>query len=1369
MGKIRDLVQINSGYTSYVDLYEEYYDELKNRERMRRYKPIKAHRLAFEKIANALNPLDRRFYFLSGSYGTGKSHLLLMLANYFAHPSDVPEIEEFFKNYETAQKEVFLRPGESLNERSAQSLKDARKSGRYLVAICRYGLNLDFEATLLRALEEALQKEDQGLILDSHYREALRKIQNWESRRHTDRFFADLETVLQESHAEWTISRLKEGLAEYNPEALNVFKDCFRKVTDTDFRYNQDNLRDIISDFLSNNEFKQKYKGIVFLFDEFGAAIDDNLVRYPTLLDFAQFCANSSLERDGEVIFVGAGHKGFRHHGKLGDLNAETLEARVTEVGLQTQGMEDIISAIVQPRKDASEWKQYVENSSKFTQFSSECARLKLFSWLSAPKVKNLTLNTYPMHPLATFALIRLAGEAGSDNRSVFKFFSPEFDTGEQGWVNVQPYSYPWFVENHDVTKEGELSLYTADLLVDYFKDSLKSNNTRLTERVKNAVVNYETTIRELNAYLARENQQNLFDDADDLILRIIKVMLVNEIISSPETTIPNTLKNIAFALDIPHTEQVERRLKLLCEANIIFKNGDVYELIRGDRIDVHHLIEQYKAVPENRPTHLHGSFLQWVKMEEFLDAREYNSTYQEDKRLKVVFATPEMLAEESIIDGKIVSFFERLERDRISAPRSKGYEGTAVYVFCENEQDIDTAKRAVAKNDQPRVVVAVPRYPKSIFDAIFTLKALESDFFKRQAEKFSPYEHSQVKQIKDKVLQQLEEVKNYYFNNANVIWFEKSGIEVPVQGNLPHAIANRLMSNLFTSRRNTISHIDFNKIHINVSSNPGIRKALKEAGDVLCDLSQRMKINFAWAENLGPIKYLRKCFVDHQILRIVENEGDIRYLEVEKDIEKFRTKLPAYAHLLESLANLEGKDPVHLRQFLKPYFDDFGQGEIAVTLMLLLARRFYGDSLRFKREPGALTDIQLQDTEDMLNLVQGQSPSAVILFEPISDEEKNYFAKVAQIFSEHPAPAGKTYTIGDAYQAITSWWEKLPPVDRALELYPDKFQPLAEAVGKARTQDPFYFVKHELLQLLGQNLNEVLTSERLANIEAILKDFKATAEAIQSQMEQKILEKVAEIFHAQSALDVDIQEALRDWYNGLSSIQKDPLASFHNNDSKPLIKYPEYTNIRELLFKKLPEAYGIGSVEIWQSNFVHNYTQRIASGKKHIEQNVPQIGQLKIEFQNAVSQKGNQVTYKGELIVHVDTEDGKGTIYYTEDGSDPANSPRAKRLSPGETITLKGNQKIKLTVADEQGKYGAVQSYEVIDELQKFKISHSSELFEQTVRFCFPVDQHSARITLRSLLEEMLRAKIYDKEQLRRDIEQLLNDLPNSDLSNQS
>jgi hypothetical protein len=424
-----------------------------------------------------------------------------MLANYFAYPSDLPEIEAFFKNYEIAQSEVLLKPGEVLKERKAASLKEARKTGRFLVALCRFSLNLDFEGALLRALEEALQKDESNTLPYSHYQEALRRIKDWESRKNTAHFYTDLEAAINKHYPDWTINDLIEGLKKYDEHALRAFKECYRVVTDSDFSFKKDNLRDIISDFLKDPEFKERYKGIVFLYDEFGAAIDANLVDYNTLLDFAQFCANSTLDKGGTVIFIGTGHKAFRNHGQIGDLNAETLEARVSEIGLQTQGMEDIIAAIVQPMKDSPDWKQQIEPfSGKFTWFSNECNRLHLFNWLPAPKIKNnIIQNIYPMHPLATFALLRLAGEAGSDNRSVFKFFAPEFETGEEGWVNVQPYSYPWFIENNDIAYQKKLNLYTADLLVDYFKDSLKSTNNRLVDRVKNAVINYEATLRELN------------------------------------------------------------------------------------------------------------------------------------------------------------------------------------------------------------------------------------------------------------------------------------------------------------------------------------------------------------------------------------------------------------------------------------------------------------------------------------------------------------------------------------------------------------------------------------------------------------------------------------------------------------------------------------------------------------------------------------------------------------------------------------------------------------------------------------------------------------------------------------------------------
>ncbi|MEI7988648.1 MAG: chitobiase/beta-hexosaminidase C-terminal domain-containing protein [Chloroflexota bacterium] len=1359
MTKIRDIVQINSGYTSYVDIYEDYYDLVKNRGRMERYKPIAAHRQVFQNIANALNPLDRRFYFLSGSYGTGKSHLLLMLANYFASPSDVPEMEAFFKNYETAQNEVLLRPGEVLKERRATSLKEARKSGCYVVAICR-NLSHDFEGAMLRSLEEALQKDGSTFLLDTHYSEALRRIKGWETRRAETRFYTDFETAIRMSYPDWTINGLIDGLERYEEQALKAFKTCFHAVTDSDFTYQKDNLRDIITDFLKNPVFQEKYKGIVFIYDEFGDAIDAGRVNYTTLLDFAQYCASSTLEKGGTVLFIGAGHMAFRNHGTIGNLNAETLEARVTEIGLQTQGMEDIISGIVQPKKESAAWLQYVQpQSGKFTWFSGECNRLRLFNWLPAPKIKNSIIhNIYPMHPLATYALLRMASEAGSDNRSVSRFFAPEFETGEQGWRNVQYCSYPWFLEQHAVVENNKLALYTADMLVDYFKESLHASNNRLTTRVKNAVVNYEATLRELNGYLARKSEQQLFEEADELIQRIIKGILINEIISIQDVPIANTAENIEFALDFVAPEekkQVEYRLKLLCEAGILFFNQGIYELVRSDRIDVQRLVTQFKSNPDNRPTHLLQSFLEFSPLrndELYLEARDYNASFSEDKRLKVIFATPAMLSEQRPINGVGMSFFAVLELERKQIPNaSNSYDGAAVYLCCENENDIEAAKRSAAQNDQKRIVLAIPRVPISIYDAIYTLKAMDSDWYRTQAQDFSPYEKAEEKKIRDETNKVLLDARGAYFSNIKVSWYGLHGMAISVQENKRHDVANQMMMERFGDKRNTFGHIEFNKSHINLSGQT--RAILKEAGDILCDFTQPIRLNWTWADNRGGTKYLRKCFVEHQALRILSTQGDIRTFEAERELNKFRTALPAYAKLLEDLAALERKPPLNLLQFLKPYFEEYGQGEIAVTLMLLLARRFYGDSLRFKREPNHLADLKFNSTEDMLSLILGQSPSAVILYETVSSEDQAYFAKIAQIFSDQPATAGKVYTISEDCQAITHWWEGLPAIARSLNFYNGQDKSLAEAFSQVRTKDSFHLIKHDLLEILEQTPGELLNPTMLSEIEIRLTAFKNTAESIQTNIEEQILIQIAEIFGSPSHLDVDIQDALKNWHHGLSSSQKDALGSYHDNDSKPLVKHTGYANIHELLFITLPEAYSLGRVNIWTTHLVSNYIQRIRNGKGHIETNAPQVSQIKVDFTNALSQHGNQVKYQGELVLHADTEDGQGVIYYTEDGSDPATSNHRQKLTPGDTLTIQGNRKLKLVVADEKGNYSSVKTIEAIDELEKHKIIRSVQkpAFGEPITFIFPENQEAAWTTIYSLIAELRKAGLYSPSELRR------------------
>ena len=148
---------------------------------------------------------------------------------------------------------------------------------------------------------------------------------------------------------------------------------------------------------------------------------------------------------------------------------------------------------------------------------------------------------------------------------------------------------------------------------------------------------------------------------------------------------------------------------------------------------------------------------------------------------MKVFFTTPQELAEKQVVDNVEMSLFAAYEKDRLEiANAATGYEGTAVYVYCENENDIEKARKAIAKNDQGRVVIAVPRTPISVYDAVSPCRQWKAIGSKKQAENCSPFEKADEKKSRDDAFKTFESAKRDYFSNSKVFWFGKKGTESP-------------------------------------------------------------------------------------------------------------------------------------------------------------------------------------------------------------------------------------------------------------------------------------------------------------------------------------------------------------------------------------------------------------------------------------------------------------------------------------------------------------------------------------------------------------------------------------------------------------
>lgn len=1135
MNKISEIITIKSGMASYVDLRIELFDLDACSKRMASYKPIKSHRDVFERVSKVLNPKDRRCYLLTGTYGTGKSHLCLMLANYFMHQSDVPELREFFKSYSE----------EDENRAKVLSLK--RSKGRYLVAIPELAGKGDFEELVLRSIDEALKREEFEGDLDSHYQEAIRKINTWKEKGKSGEtrinFYDLLCEELKDKFSGWTIDKLVKGLKEYNHDALQVFRQIHKNITTTEFTYSKDNLVNIITAINSTKKFQEHFKGIVIIFDGFGYLLQKGRLGLNTFHAFSQLCTLGYKDwKSNQLIFIGTAHKSFISYAKTTTaVDLSTLSDRIHEVALQTEGMEDIIAAIIIPKKKHKLWQEKVsKHESLFNQFTKDCNRLNIFNWLPAPRLRaKIIEDIYPMHPIATSCLLKLAKVIGSANRSVFTFFSGEFGSVEG--------SYPWFIQNNNIIdSEGHLSLYTTDLLFNYFQDSLISTNKELRETTREHVKNYEATVKELNKYVSQKKQIKPSDEKDELMERILKVMLIHEIV-----VINNSKENLLFSLNFStekEKKQIEPRLEFLTKAKVLYYNNisDVYEFKRSDIIDIDRMIEEFKSDEENYPKDIVGNLNKFAPLTResiYIEAKNYNQNHNEDKRLLRIFCLPNNLSSTERVEGREISFFDFLEQERQTETNpKKNYEGIALYTICEDRESIDRTQKLAAKNPSYKIVIAIPKEPIPLTETIFNILAIEYIKKSEKFEEFSIQDRTILNEQEKQYYKKLVEKRNEYLLSEHIKWYGKAGKTFQVDTKKDYDIANKVIEPLYYRYSNKIQHDEFNKIH-NIKFDRTRNQALKEAIEKLLYHCESIIIDTERANNRGEIRYLQRCLLNPGALRQIDKKGSKLYCEPERNLSKFSKNLPALTDMIGEVQNLEEGKRLNVSKFLKKYAQNYGQGLLALSLMFSIVRRYFGDDLRIRRDETAIGDMPLIQFEDLYDLIVGEYPNAYLEHREIAESECNFINRLYTIFSKKKLGASETASVIQVYRLMKEWWIELPPVVKvkdAYELKVESIEKFLDVFEKIESRDEHGFILRDLQTIYGFEPDELITDEKTTQIiENISKD-KDTIESCERKMKDKILSGIRKIFNIEGSTYNDILNGVNKWFNALDSYQRD-------------------------------------------------------------------------------------------------------------------------------------------------------------------------------------------------------------------------------------
>ena len=1356
MSKIVEVLDIQRSYSNQVELRAEYFDLDVRTERMAHYKPIRAHRAAFEKIAEGIwKQNSKRSYILSGSFGTGKSHLLMMLASYFSTPSSTGEMQKFFENYDQAEKEEGVK-----NPKAAQ-LRNMRSEGQFLVSICDYA-SPDFETNLLRALRETLGME--GLDMDSMesaYKQSIEKINEW--KRSNNSYFIDkLEELLDNTGSKWSVESMVSSLNDFDVDALNEFKTLYKQITSTDFQYDKDNYVKVITALTEKGTvIRKKYKGWVILFDEFDYQIGEKRFRLEQFQQLLQMCSKSLL--DGfPILFVATIHKSFLEYKSVYNAaDFSTLSDRFDEIKLESEGIEDIISVVVNPRKDSTIWKSEVDPyKSKMVQLANETNKYHLFDWLRAAQIKDKIIeNIFPMHPAATYSLIKLAGAAGSNNRSVVSFFASDQE---------DPGSYAKYINHTDISDHGELNLYTADYLCDYF--SLDSSSENITDVAREHIRNYETSMHEL--YKIRHTAMDDLIICQDIFDRVLKVMVIYEIIG-----LSNTLDLIAFGLNrstLAQKDSLNSALKTACEKRIIYLNdtNGCYEFKRSDSKDISGLIRDYKSKPANIPDdyvqalydaskHDFASKIRKKLKDNALMPQKYNLVYLEDKKLKQVFCMLKELEDSS--------YFTKLH-DELDAEKDykKSYDGAIVYVICETPDEQAEAISLIKNNKYPEIMCAVSNEPANICDDIFSISA--ACYYQDKNEDFSSQDRRALKEQAQAYDTKIAKRLDYLMESGNYRAYGAYG-EILEKGS-NDAAAAALLEKLFKGKRNTFKHEELNKNHEFKDNNT----ALRDAVDRLLDVSQPISFHNDYSSDRGDIKYIKKVLVQNGVIYVSNTQGPVEYCLLEKDVNKYSKLLPALSAMITEIHDNEGAE-INVQKFVRKYMKNYGLGYNAILLFMALTKRYYADSLSVIKDVTAVGSVNVNSMETLKAIVmKPQYVNCGMKFEPISPEEEKYIENLISVFG------GKgTGTLDTLQQQLGTWYQGLDSICKVPDLYEDErtstFVRICNQIDSTSIRD---ICLYEFKNVIGLERDTLIYGSIIDDLTKGIKKQKEIVENGYYIARKKILTGIAALFGAESTDINNVEVKFKEWTKDLDEAQRDVLNPLQDDDSKPLVKAIDSDkSFSDLILKNIPEDMKFGIVRNWTSDYSSEYIQTFRRGKQHIENEVYAVSSPSYtvegrEIEESRNGKNANISFSGEMTVNLKKGDDNICYYVTTDKTDPQD-PKAQRIKRIEAYALNIAKDTTIRFCGESAnhKYSSVYTLNCVNEETKYEAKLTAGQQYQEVRdgvfqevkdikgnIIIPIDSESLRLCVKSLAGLMKKEHNVKNNEIIKGIKEALKDL---------
>lgn len=1171
MGKnVKEFIRISPGFKAAVNLRKE----RDNLTKVAGYIPTEVAREIILDFAKKLHPTtpDLRSRIIMGTYGTGKSHLALVLLNLFLRPLETTELQTVSEKLDPDTRSVLRQHRQ-------------RVPAPYLT-VNLFGDEGHIGDSLMMGLRRALEDASlEDILPPTAYDSAIKRIEELEIKYPSS--FEILRLGVADRGK--TIDELKTRMREYQKDAFELFREVYPAATSgSQFQYSTmihpaTFYEDVNRELRKNHG----YSGIVVLWDEFGHKMEE-VVKDPTgkeglaLQDFAE-CCNASAENQMHLyLFCHRSLKEYhdisRSASSYSQQNLEDdlrkIEGRFKQYILKSTDVETflLINGVILTDEQSGGWQKLTESfDGYFDDLVQETARLNYFTGFTHDELKTtVVMGAYPLHPMTVYSLPAVSEKVAQNNRTLFTCLCED-----------EPGSFKRFLDNAllDYSLPAP-PIFTVDKLWDYFSKDIKQQ-----ERTYSIYRDYE----QLKAKLAPD---------DILGKRTLKAVSVFRVFNPTQFKVTEEI--LLYSLDIANDKrehyfsELERYADLKNENHILMRLQSDGSYRPAVSSSTETLMEKVRKIIEDTPEKLGQKSIPYLKslwselpVAGSVEATGYGDDFGVYRKLTV----------------EPVSMYQLRERLHILTQNlgdGSFEDGLLLVLLCETTNEIEEARKIaetnLAEKKNQQIIFAMPKKPPKIarllleHQALAYLKANEATLY---AEGGELYEEWRVWE-KDKNTQLTDAI-------CDLVIPEKQALEYYWKGETHEIQNNRQLKKLVTTVMREIfpfcPYIGDQKLSKDdFGGNWGYRK---ECRDIVLKLASNDGADILWKETAAaPQHVITLLLKSNAILRkdqagdiVIEQPSNEKYPgahQVWSVINDFLEKARQRPMEMKKLvAQLRGS-PFGLKCRVMPiFFAAVAHNELTLGNI----------SFEWQRSANQVEMITVIES-DTLEKIFSAPDKFKLVYVNVSSNQNAVVAGLAKVFGVALTPSDPALErVKKVGRSIGVWWRGLSGHAQSTINVTEAADTVREFILKPLAElEPD--TKKILLRDAFEQVFDTRRKVKKSDVEKLIDGIKSEFEDAPRKLREKVIDECLKNFDNNN--EYAGIECVQKWYDSLPDETKNYM---HHGDPAILVDcFREANDIEENTLIHLAEKLSGLVVDSWADEMVVKFSAKLDSAKNYVE-----------------------------------------------------------------------------------------------------------------------------------------------------------------------